>query len=417
MIRRKWRLPALLTLFLIVFALSSCAPQGDVLEAGDPYAVTFVDYDGAVLKTVNCVYGTPCEITPPSAPDNKDNAYFTRWSVFPEDFDLIEGNTEIQAIYTYDNRLVVIGDRAILWYSFTIMLGIMTALFFGLREGKRVGLNQDALTDGFLWIVPVAILGARLWYVVFELDSFVYGGFFPSLLRILGFSTGTLDFSSFGLSGLAIHGAFFTGLACALWYTKKRKLDMSLVLDLVAVGFIYAQTFGRWGNFMNQEAHGPLVGGITNGVANLTLKEQYEFLRYSLGIPEFIANNMYIRAGLHGYDVAPLTGFYHPTFLYELTLNWIGFFLMLVLRRLPKVRFGDLMGVYLVWYGAVRIFIESLRTDPLTFELLGMTIKSAQATSVLMIVGGIALWILNRKVFKTGEYGSIPGHFRLEKKH
>jgi phosphatidylglycerol:prolipoprotein diacylglycerol transferase len=407
----------LIALVLVGAFLLSCAPQNDSLEPGTAFQVTFVDYDDAVLKTVDCVAGTPCDIVPPNAPDNKENTYFTRWSVFPEEFGAIQRSTTIRAIYTYDNRVLVIGDRAILWYSFTIMLGIMTALYFGLREAKRLKLNQDALIDGFLWIVPVAILGARLWYVMFELDSFVYGGFFPSLLRVLGFSSGRLDFSSFGLSGLAIHGAFFTGLVCAIYYTKKRKLDLALVLDLVAVGFIYAQTFGRWGNFMNQEAHGPLVGGITNGVANLTLKEQFDYLRYTIGLPEFIVNNMYISRGLHGVATAPLTGYYHPTFFYELTLNWLGFFVMLVLRRLPKVRFGDLMGVYLVWYGTVRIFIESLRTDPLTFELFGMTIKSAQATSVLMIIGGIALWILNRKVFQTGVYGTIPGHFRFAKKH
>jgi phosphatidylglycerol:prolipoprotein diacylglycerol transferase len=414
--RRSKRILGLFALVILTFFLGACAPQTEAPEAGTPYQVVFVDYDDTVLKTIDCVAGTPCDIIPPASPDNKENTYFTRWSVFPEDFESIDRATTIKAIYTLDNRVVVIGDRAILWYSFTIMLGIMTALYFGLKEAKRLKMNQDALIDGFLWIVPVAILGARLWYVMFELDSFVYGGFFPSLLRVIGFSSGRLDFSSFGLSGLAIHGAFFTGLICAIYYTKKRKLDLALVLDLVAVGFIYAQTFGRWGNFMNQEAHGPLVGGITNGVANLTLKEQYEYLRFTLGIPEFIANNMYIARGLHGIETAPLTGYYHPTFLYELLLNWLGFFVMLILRRLPKIRFGDLMGVYLVWYGSVRIFIESLRTDPLTFELFGLTIKSAQATSVLMIIGGVTLWILNRKVFKTGDYGSVPGHFRFAKK-
>ncbi len=115
----------------------------------------------------------------------------------------------------------------------------------GIRETKRIGLKKDDLIDGFLWIVPIAILGARLWYVVFELDQFVGGGFFPSLLRMLGFSSGTLDFSSFGLSGLAIHGAFVVAVICAYFYTRKRKIDIFKVLDIVAVGFIIAQAFGR----------------------------------------------------------------------------------------------------------------------------------------------------------------------------
>jgi phosphatidylglycerol---prolipoprotein diacylglyceryl transferase len=115
---------------------------------------------------------------------------------------------------------------------------------------------------------------------------------------------------------------------------------------------------------------------------------------------------------LHGLSVEPLTGFYHPTFLYELSLNWIGFGVMLFLRRMPKVHIGDLMGVYLIWYGAVRIFIESMRTDPLTYELFGLTLKSATTTSVLMIIGGLALFVLNRFVFKTPTYDTVPGHFK-----
>ncbi len=397
-----------------IFALATLTACSVPNNNEDPtqYDVVFVDYDKTVLKTITCDVGVPCDIVAPPSPDNKENTYFTRWSVFPEDFDLIEEATTIKAIYTYDNRLLVIVDRAILFYSFSIMLGIMLTLYFGLKEARRTGIDNDALMDGFLWIVPVAILGARLWYVAFELDSFVYGGFFPSILRTLGFSTGTLDFRSFGLSGLAIHGAFFTGLVCAYFYTKKRKLNVYKVLDIVAIGFIFAQTFGRWGNFMNQEAHGGLVGGITNGVANLSLKEQYEFLRYTLGIPDFIVNNMYIVRGLHGLSVEPLTGFYHPTFLYELSLNWIGFGVMLVLRRMPKIHIGDLMGVYLIWYGGVRIFIESMRTDPLTYELFGLTLKSATTTSVLMIIFGIALLFLNRLVFKTPTYDTVTGHFK-----
>ena len=217
------------------------------------------------------------------------------------------------------------------------MTGIVIAIFLSLKEVKRHGMKQDDLMDGVLWIVPVAILGSRLWYVAFEWDSFAGGGFGPTLLRILGFSSGTLDFSSFGLSGLAIHGAFFTAIVCAFIHTKIRKIDFLTILDIVAVGFIVAQTIGRWGNFFNQEAHGNLVGGITDGVANLTLEQQYHHLRHVLHLPEFVVNNMYIKAGFHGFDVAPLTGFYHPTFFYESMLNLVGFSLM-HLRRIKKSR-------------------------------------------------------------------------------
>jgi len=404
----------LLLLAISLLGLSGCV--NDVtLNAGDQYTVTFVDYDETVLKTVTCVVGVTCDITPPSEPDNKDNAYFTRWSVFESQYSTIKQDTVIKAIYTLDNRALTIFGRSIVFYSVFIMTGIAVALTIGLREAKRTGIKQDDLIDGFLWIVPVSILGARLWYVVFEWDSFFYGDFFPSLLRAIGFSSGTLDFSSFGLSGLAIHGAFVTAVICAYFYTKKKKIDIFKVIDIIAVGFIVAQAFGRWGNFFNQEAHGGLVGGMTGGVANLSLEEQFNYLRYTLHLPQFIVNNMYIIRGLHGIGVEPLTGYYHPTFFYESSLNLIGFALMLVLRRVKKIHFGELLSLYLIWYGSVRIFIETMRTDPLVFQFLGMTFKSAIVTSVIMIIGGILLSLLIRTKRKGITYETVPGYFGYKK--
>jgi phosphatidylglycerol:prolipoprotein diacylglycerol transferase len=96
-------------------------------------------------------------------------------------------------------------------------------------------------------------------------------------------------------------------------------------------------------------------------------------------------------------------------------LNVIGFVIMLVLRRIKTIRFGDLMSFYLIWYGGVRIFIESMRTDPLTYELFGLTLKSATTTSILMILGGITLSLLIRIKFKGDSYGSVPGCIEFDK--
>ncbi|MBN2876386.1 MAG: prolipoprotein diacylglyceryl transferase [Bacilli bacterium] len=405
----------LMMMFVITIGFTLLGCNNDSGPATDDFTVSFVDYDGTVLKTIDCTVGETCDIVPPSDPDNKENAYFTRWSIFESQFQDIDRDTEIKAIYTLDNRVVTIGDRSIVFYSFFIITGIMVALLLGLRETDRTGIKRDDLIDGFLWIVPVAILGARLWYVAFEIDNFVYGGFFPSLLRILGFSSGTLDFSSFGLSGLAIHGAFVTAIICAYFYTRKRKIDIFKIIDIVAVGFIIAQAFGRWGNFFNQEAHGGIVGGMTNGVANLSIEEQYNFLRYTLHLPEYIVNNMYIVRGLHSLSVEPLTGFYHPTFFYESSINVIGFGIMLLLRRWKKIHFGELLSFYLIWYGGLRIFIETMRTDPLTFQLLGITFKSAIVTSVLMILAGLALSLFIRWKRKGMTYGTVPGYFGYKK--
>ncbi|MDY0011124.1 MAG: prolipoprotein diacylglyceryl transferase [Candidatus Izemoplasmatales bacterium] len=394
-------------LLLIVFVAISLSACNNDDTNNEPFTVTFVDYNGNILKEIECDGTSVCEITEPDVdlPDI-EGRYFTRWSVWPSDFSEIDEDTTIKPIYTLDNRLVTVFGRSIYFYSFFIMTGIFVALGIGLRETKRIGLKKDDLIDGFLWIVPVAILGARLWYVVFELDQFIGGGFFPSLLRILGFSSGTLDFSSFGLSGLAIHGAFVVAVICAIFYTRKRKIDIFKVLDIVAVGFIIAQAFGRWGNFFNQEAHGGIVGGAVGNVMNLSIQEQFNYLRYTIHIPEFIVNNMYITRGLHSVAVEPFTGYYHPTFFYESTLNILGFAIMLVLRRYKKIHFGELLSFYLIWYGGVRIFIESMRTDPLVFELLGMTLKSATVTSTLMILGGIALSIFIRIKRKGMDYST-----------
>jgi len=397
----RWIIYFVFFLFVAI-NLSGCNTQ-DTVEEG-PYTVTFVDYDGNVLKEIDC--DGVCEITPPADPGDIGDRYFTRWSVWESDFDEINEDTIIKPIYTLDNVFFTVFDRPIFFYSFFIMTGIFVALAIGLRETKRVGLKKDDLLDGFLWIVPISILGARFWYVIFELDQFVGGGFFPSLLRMLGFSSGTLDFSTFGLSGLAIHGAFVVAVISAYFYTRKRKIDIFKMLDIVAVGFIIAQAFGRWGNFFNQEAHGGIVGGVINGTPVLSFEEQFNFLRYTLHIPEFIVNNMFIEKGLHSLAVEPYTGFYHPTFLYESSLNILGFGIMLVLRRFKKIHFGELFAFYLIWYGGVRIFIESMRTDPLVFEIFGMTLKSAQVTSTIMILAGIALSILVRLKRKGMDYST-----------
>ncbi|HPD99676.1 MAG TPA: prolipoprotein diacylglyceryl transferase [Bacillota bacterium] len=397
-------------IFFGVVLLNLTACQNEI-DNNEPFKVTFVDYDGNILKEVNCDGVSECNITPPQSPENIGQRYFTRWSVWESDFDEINEDTIIKPIYTLDNRLVTIFGRPIFFYSFFIMTGIFVALGLGLRETKRIGIKKDDLIDGFLWIVPISIIGARMWYVIFELEQFVGGGFFPSLLRIIGFSSGTLDFSSFGLSGLAIHGAFFTAVICTYFYTRKRKIDLFKVFDIIAVGFIIAQAFGRWGNFFNQEAHGGIVGGAVNGTMNLSLEQQFNYLRYTIHIPEFIVNNMYIKEGLHSYAVEPFTGYYHPTFFYESTLNILGFIIMLVLRRYKKIHFGELLSFYLIWYGGVRIFIESMRTDPLVFEIFGMTLKSATVTSTLMILGGIALSVFVRIKRKGMDYSTVEGNW------
>ncbi|HRX91611.1 MAG TPA: prolipoprotein diacylglyceryl transferase [Candidatus Izemoplasmatales bacterium] len=403
----------LLAVVLTVF-LTSCG-TGD--ELPDTYTVTFVDYYGNELASFTCENGSEdaCPITAPDDPENIGTRYFTRWSVFADQYDDINTDTIIKPIYTLDNVAFTVFGREVMFYSLFILTGILVALFLALREIKRVGIKQDDLIDGFLWIVPVSILGSRLWYVAFEWDQFSGGGVLATLARIFGFHNGVWwDFhaENFGFAGLAIHGALATAIICVIIHTKVRKIDLFKLLDMLALGFIIAQAFGRWGNFFNQEAHGGLVGGLLeNGSPALTIEQQYNYLRYTLHIPEFIVNNMYIKQGLH----EVYTGYYHPTFFYESSINLLGFAIMLILRRLKKVHFGELFSFYLIWYGALRIFIETMRTDPLEFELFGITFKSAIVTSTIMILIGILMSVLIRIKRKGMTYGTVPGCFGCHK--
>lgn len=145
--------------------------------------------------------------------------------------------------------------------------------------------------------------------------------------------------------------------------------------DIASVSFIIAQAIGRWGNFMNQEAHGGVVPGAT-------LDAQREFLQ-SLFIPDFIVNNMYINEA-----------YYHPTFLYESLWNMVGFlFIVFVLRKLPKLLVGEIAAFYAVWYSIGRYMVEGMRTDSL---MLTESIRMAQFISITTIVLVLILVIYRR---------------------
>lgn len=265
---------------------------------------------------------------------------------------------------------------SIYWYAICILTGALLAFAIGFHFGKRTGISFDVAFEGFTYGLLVGVLGARLYYVLFE------SGGISSLW----------DFFNIRSGGLAIHGAVLATAIYAPLYCKIKKINILVVVECVAPGFLIAQACGRWGNFFNQEAHGGLVPGAT-------LAEQRAYLEKHL-IPNFIINQMLIEKGLHSLQTEPATGYYHPTFLYESLLNILGFFLYMTLRRyIKKFYIGDSVCFYLVWYGAVRLLIEPMRTDPLTFNFLGMELKTAMAISILFIIAGVALFVL-RRVFK-----------------
>lgn len=237
------------------------------------------------------------------------------------------------------------------YYSLCILLGVMVAYILITREGKKQGLPKEFISDLIFYTLIIGILGARVYYCVFNLDYYLAN---PSeILKIYN-------------GGLAIHGGVIAGLIFVYFYTKKKNVSFIKILDIVAPAVIIAQSFGRWGNFFNQEAH----GGITT----------YQNLK-NMHIPEFIINGMHIEGK-----------YYYPTFFFESIWCLIGFIILMIARRNKNLRKGFQIGFYFIWYGIGRFFIETLRTDSLMF----FGLKIAQIVSLIGIIIGIIIIVTNR---------------------
>lgn len=237
------------------------------------------------------------------------------------------------------------------YYSLCILLGVIIAYILITREGKKQGLPKEFISDLIFYTLIIGILGARVYYCVFNLDYYLAN---PSeILKIYN-------------GGLAIHGGVIAGLIFVYFYTKKKNISFIKILDIVAPAVIIAQSFGRWGNFFNQEAH----GGITT----------YQNLK-NMHIPEFIINGMHIEGK-----------YYYPTFFFESIWCLIGFIILMIARRNKNLRKGFQIGFYFIWYGIGRFFIEALRTDSLMF----FGLKIAQIVSLIGIIIGIIIIVTNR---------------------
>lgn len=254
-------------------------------------------------------------------------------------------------------------------YGICIVIGIIFAVIMGIKEGRKLGIYSDFIYYGVMICVPLAIVGARLWYVLFNLDQSW------TLSRILGLEG--------GLQGLAIQGGVIISIVFVCLYCKWSKVKLYRVFDILAPGFLIGQICGRWGNFFNKELYGPKV--LNEGV-------------FKLFLPDFITENMFIG-----------NAYRHPTFLYEALLNLAGLVLMLILRRKSKrLKSGDFMGIYLLWYGAVRIFTETLRSNSGVGEVLEIFgVKVSIVVSVLFIVAGVIFLIVKRLVGNKENYLDI----------
>ncbi|SES18283.1 prolipoprotein diacylglyceryl transferase [Psychrobacillus sp. OK032] len=248
-----------------------------------------------------------------------------------------------------------LGSLEVRWYGVIIAFGIIVAFLVAQKEMVKRGFHPDYLTDLLIWAVPIAIISARIYYVIFKWD---YYGQNPG--KIIEIWNG----------GIAIHGALIGAFLTAYFFTKKTGTSFWKVTDIVAPSILIGQTVGRWGNFMNQEAHG---GEVTRS-----------FLE-NLMLPDWIINQMYIDGK-----------YYHPTFLYESVWNLIGVIILILLRKV-NLRRGEMVLFYLTWYSVGRFFIEGMRTDSL--YLIG-DLRQAQVISLVTIAVAIILFVYRRMTVK-----------------
>ena len=248
--------------------------------------------------------------------------------------------------------LLDLGIIQINWYSFFIFFAMLIAALLIKYEAKKKGLAEETLIDMIFYGIIFGILGARIYYVIFNLDYYL---------------TNPKEIFMIWHGGLAIHGGIIGGLLTIFYYCHKHNVSSIKILDIVVVGLIIAQAIGRWGNFFNGEAHGPIVSHLDY-------------------LPSFIKEGMYINGN-----------YYMPTFLYESLWCLLGFIVLLIIRKYVK-KPGFLTSVYLMWYGMGRFFIESLRTD----SLMLLNLKAAQLVSIIMVLIGLIMFILilTKNIFK-----------------
>ncbi|WP_088815770.1 MULTISPECIES: prolipoprotein diacylglyceryl transferase [Listeria] len=266
-----------------------------------------------------------------------------------------------------DPVAIQLGNFSIKWYGIIIALGVVVALLLALREATKRRFDKELFVDLLIWAIPISIICARIYYVIFQWDFYKDN---PSeIIKIWH-------------GGIAIYGALIGAVGTAIIFSRIKKISFFQLADIAAPSLLIAQAIGRWGNFMNQEAHGA--------------ETTRSFLE-SLHLPDFIINQMYIDGA-----------YYQPTFLYESLWNVLGFVVLLVLRR-TKIRRGELFLGYVIWYSFGRFFIEGMRTD----SLMWGDMRVSQVLAVILIVVSIGMIIyrrikLNPPYYLADKYGEVP---------
>ncbi len=238
------------------------------------------------------------------------------------------------------------------WYGVIIAAGFLLAVFYGLKRAPSLGLTEDNVIDALIWAVPLGIIGARLYYVIFYRDEAGLNPYFDGvddLREIVAVWEG----------GLAIYGGVLGGALGLAVSMKRKKVSIRAMLDDFACGLLIGQAVGRWGNFTNREAYG-------------------------------VQTTVPWRMGLvYSYK----TFYYHPTFLYESLWNVLGLLVIHFWSKKHRRYDGQMFLAYLAWYGLGRVFIEGLRTDSLYVGATNLRVSQLLAGLTCILAFGTMLYI------------------------
>ncbi|MCD2477209.1 prolipoprotein diacylglyceryl transferase [Mammaliicoccus lentus] len=264
-----------------------------------------------------------------------------------------------------DPVAIQLGPLSIRWYGIIIASGILIGYLMAQSTAKKVRIKEETLIDLIIWCVVMAIICARIYYVAFEWEY--YSQHLAEIPLIMN-------------GGIAIHGGLIGAFLTGAILCRVKNLSFFQMVDIVAPGIILAQAIGRWGNFINQEAHG---GPVSRS-----------FLE-NIHIPDFIINQMQIDGV-----------FYQPTFLYESIWNIIGFIILLLIR--PHLKIGETFFAYLIYYSIGRYFIEGLRTDSL---MLTEYLRIAQVISIVIIIASIIFILYRRIRYDLPKFREVKGYY------
>ena len=240
-----------------------------------------------------------------------------------------------------------LGPVALHYYGILIAVGLMLAVLYGWKRSKEFGIKSDDLADGVLWVVPFAVLCARLYYCAFKWSDYA-----SDPISVLYIWKG----------GLAIYGGVIGAVIGVVVFAKVKKIKIPALLDLVAIGFLIGQCIGRWGNFFNREAFGA-------------------------------ETDWFLRMGLLN-SVTGEVEYHHPTFLYESLWNLIGFVILHFASKKRKYD-GQIALGYVAWYGFGRTVIEALRTDSLYWGVF--RVSQLLAAASCFVAATILLFMMVRE--------------------